>query len=414
MRFKPYTKYKPSGVEWLGVVPEHWQPLKMKYLASIQNGKEYKDVETYGDGYPVIGSGGEFATAVDYLYEGESVLLGRKGTIDRPIYFNGAFWVVDTMFYTQIKKNVVPKYLYYCTTTIHFDYYSTSTALPSMTQRDLSGILFAVPLYEEQSAIASFLDRETAKIDTLIAKQEKLIKLLKEKRQAMISHAVTKGLNPNAKMKDSGIEWLGEVPEHWEVNALKRDFRVIGGSTPKSDYENYWDGSIIWVTPADLSKLSSFKIDDSQRKITADGLQSCGTTLVPCGSIILSTRAPIGSLAIADSELCTNQGCKALVPGDNSNSHFYAYLLSVATAELNNRGKGTTFLELSGDELGSFKVTFPTALEQSAIASFLDRESAKIDTLIAKAEQAITLQKEHRTALISAAVTGKIDVRKAA
>ena len=205
--------------------------------------------------------------------------------------------------------------------------------------------------------------------------------------------------------KDSRVAWLAEVPEHWEVTALKRGFQVVGGSTPKSDNEAYWDGEIIWVTPSDLSKLSSFEVSNSQRKITADGLSSCGTALVPIGSIILSTRAPIGSLAIADSELCTNQGCKALVPNYNNNSRFYAYFLSVATGELNIRGKGTTFLELSGDELGSFKATFPTALEQTAIAAFLDCETGKIDMLVTEQEKLIALLMEKRQAVISHAVT---------
>ncbi|MGH8552492.1 MAG: restriction endonuclease subunit S, partial [Methylococcales bacterium] len=121
-------------------------------------------------------------------------------------YINGSFWVVDTMFYTVVNKKAVPKYLYYCALIIRFDLYSTSTALPSMTQNDLGNIYFAIPEIVEQQTIAAFLDRETAKIDALISEQQRLIELLKEKRQSVISHAVTKGLNPDAPMKDSGIE----------------------------------------------------------------------------------------------------------------------------------------------------------------------------------------------------------------
>ena len=209
--------------------------------------------------------------------------------------------------------------------------------------------------------------------------------------------------------KDSGVEWLGKVPGHWKVSALKRGFRIIGGSTPKSDCDAYWDGAITWVTPADLSKLSTFEIADSQRKITEEGLASCGTTLVPVGSIVLSTRAPIGSLAIADSELCTNQGCKAIVPTEHVYSRFFAYLLSIATEELNIRGKGTTFLELSGDELGAFDVVLPTVDEQHAIAAFLDRETAKIDALVAEQKKLIALLREKRQAVISHAVTKGLD-----
>ena len=205
--------------------------------------------------------------------------------------------------------------------------------------------------------------------------------------------------------KESGVEWLGEVPEGWEVLPLKRSFDIVGGSTPKSDQEAYWDGEIVWVTPSDLSKLQSLYISDSQRKITDNGLASCGASLVPANSIILSTRAPIGSLAIANAEVCTNQGCKSLVPYNETDAKFYGYLLANSSTELNIRGKGTTFLELSGDELGAFKVPFPPLPEQHTIAAFLDRETGKIDELVAGQERLIALLKEKRQAVISHAVT---------
>lgn len=205
--------------------------------------------------------------------------------------------------------------------------------------------------------------------------------------------------------KPSGVEWLGEVPGHWSVAPLKRSFKIVGGSTPRSEQESYWDGEFVWVTPSDLSKLASMCINDSQRKITAKGLASCGTTLVPSGSIVLSTRAPIGSVAIAGTELCTNQGCKSLVPFVDTQSQFYGYLLSISTGELNIRGKGTTFLELSGDELGAFKVGVPPSDEQQTIAAFLDRETGKIDALIAEQQRLVELLAEKRQAVISHAVT---------
>ncbi len=208
--------------------------------------------------------------------------------------------------------------------------------------------------------------------------------------------------------RDSGVEWLGEVPAHWDVATIKREFSIVGGSTPKSDEPKYWDGEIVWVSPADLSKLGSMYIGESQRTITQDGLASCGTTMVPAGSIVLSTRAPIGSLAIAATPLCTNQGCKSLVP-QKVNSKCFAYLLSVCTEALNVRGKGTTFLELSGDELGAFRVPVPSGKEQELIGAFLDRETAKIDALVDEQKRLIELLKEKRQAVISQAVTKGLD-----
>ncbi len=205
--------------------------------------------------------------------------------------------------------------------------------------------------------------------------------------------------------KDSGVEWLGEVPAHWEVLPIKKSFQIVGGSTPKSENESFWDGDILWATPSDLSKRESIYINDTQRKITAEGLASCGTTLVPAASIILSTRAPIGSLAIAETAMCTNQGCKSLVPFEHTDTEYFAHLLSISSAELNIRGKGTTFLEISGDELGAFKTPAPPLDEQTHIAVFLDRETAKIDALVAEQRRLMELLKEKRQAVISHAVT---------
>ena len=214
--YKPYPAYRDSGVKWIGQVPEHWKKMPFKRVASICNGHDYKEVENADGAYPVIGSGGEFARASDFMFDGESVLLGRKGTIDKPLYINGPFWAVDTMFYTKIADNAFPKFVYYNALTIPFGLYSTNTALPSMAGEDLSSHLIVAPDFEEQKAIATCVDRETTRIDALITKKTRFIELLKEKRQALITHAVTKGLDPNVKMKDSCAKWLGDIPEHWE------------------------------------------------------------------------------------------------------------------------------------------------------------------------------------------------------
>lgn len=209
--------------------------------------------------------------------------------------------------------------------------------------------------------------------------------------------------------KESGAQWIGKIPIHWQSVALKRNFKLVGGSTPKSDHPAYWDGDIVWVTPSDLSKLNGFEIDAARRNITSEGLKSCATTIVPEGSVILSTRAPIGSLAIASKQLCTNQGCKSLVPTEGQESRFLAYTLSSATSELNTRGKGTTFLELSGEELGALKVPCPGKHEQQAIVTFLDHETAKIDALISGQERLVGLLREKRQAVVKHAVTKGLD-----
>mgnify|MGYP006292638953 CR=1 FL=1 len=183
---------KDSGVEWLGKIPEYWDILRLKFLAIIRNGKKQDKVEDMDGEYPILGSGGEFSRANDYLYDKPSVLLGRKGTIDNPQYIEKPFWTVDTLFYTEIKEIIIPKLFYYLTKTIRFDYYSTQTALPSMTQEDLNQI--PLPLYKDkniQRIIVSFIDNKLFKIDNLIQKTKESIKKYKEYKKSLIFEAVT-------------------------------------------------------------------------------------------------------------------------------------------------------------------------------------------------------------------------------
>lgn len=187
----PDVPMKDSGVEWLGKIPTHWIVCHLKQLAKIRNGQDYKSIESE-TGFPVIGSGGQFAYAKNYMYDKPSVLLGRKGTIDKPLYMDSCFWVVDTMFYTEVNKNIIAKYLYYISTTIQFDKYSTNTALPSMTQENLGNYSLCYSLDpDEQQNILDIIELKTTKIDTLIQKQLQQIELLKERRTALISAAVT-------------------------------------------------------------------------------------------------------------------------------------------------------------------------------------------------------------------------------
>jgi type I restriction enzyme S subunit len=186
----PDVKMKDSGVEWIGEIPEHWEVKRLKYVLNINNGSDYKHIQT-DEGFPVIGSGGQFAYASEYMYDGEVVFLGRKGTIDKPLYFNGKFWAVDTMFYAISKNDNNTRFLYYVATTIPFKLYSTATALPSMTQSDLNNHIIAIPPFNEQIGIADYIDVATTKIATAISLKEKEIEKLKEYKSVLINSAVT-------------------------------------------------------------------------------------------------------------------------------------------------------------------------------------------------------------------------------
>ncbi len=208
----PNARLKPSGVEWIGDIPEHWEVRRLKFLVRIRNGQDYKDVEA-GSGYPVIGSGGQFAYASEFMYEGESVLFGRKGTIDKPLYVNGRFWTVDTMFYTEVSENVFAKFLYYSGLSFPFNYYSTKTALPSMTQQDLGNHPVALPPMNEQKIIVQYIEDESRVVDQAILRTKREIELMREYHTRLISDAVT------GKVDVRGIE----VPEIADEELLALD-----------------------------------------------------------------------------------------------------------------------------------------------------------------------------------------------
>ena len=209
--------------------------------------------------------------------------------------------------------------------------------------------------------------------------------------------------------RDSGVEWIGEVPEGWEIKALKRTFKTLNGSTPKSGELDYWDGNIHWATPDDLGQLKTNTLQITQRMITKEGYSSCGTSLAPSGSLVLSTRAPIGHLAIAGTTMCTNQGCRCLVFRADDDSHYFYYQLLAARSELESLGQGSTFKELGRGNLEASFLTTPLQSEQRVIATFLDRETGRIDTLLEKKERQIELLQEKRAALISHVVTKGLD-----
>ena len=213
-------------------------------------------------------------------------------------------------------------------------------------------------------------------------------------------------LRPYPKYKPSGVEWLGDVPEHWGALPLKRRHRIVNGGTPSSAEDSYWDGDINWLTPEDLGRNGGKRIGSSRRALSLEGLSNCSAQLVPRNSIVISTRAPIGHVAVIEKESCTNQGCRALVPeGARAYTGYIYYTLLASRPILQAAGKGTTFLELSAELLGLHAVPFPPSEAQIAIANFLDRETAKIDTLVAKKRTLIVRLKEKRTALISRTVT---------
>lgn len=206
------------------------------------------------------------------------------------------------------------------------------------------------------------------------------------------------------KMKDSGIEWIGEIPEGWEIRKIKNNFMIYAGATPKSEKAEYWDGGIPWITPADFKTTDKY-VSYGRKSLTALGYDSCGTTLVPAGSIIFSKRAPVGSVVIAKNTLCTNQGCLACIPNDAVNSTYFYYCMSIFTEQFELVSAGTTFKEIAASTFASFLLPCPPLSQQNEIVNFLDKESSRIDSMLSKTRSSIEEYKKLKQAVITQAVT---------
>lgn len=198
-------------------------------------------------------------------------------------------------------------------------------------------------------------------------------------------------------------------PQSWTHVQLRHLFTVVSGATPDSNEPGYWNGDIFWVTPEDIGDLKGYRLHDTHRKLTTEGYNNCGAKLVPIGSIVLTKRAPIGQLAILEQEACSNQGCFLLIPKGEVEARFYYYLLHSKTEYLQILGRGSTFMELSTDDLKAIQVPAPPFAEQQGIADLLDRETSRIDTLITEKESLLTLLAEKRRSLIARAVTHGIN-----
>jgi type I restriction enzyme S subunit len=290
---------------------------------------------------------------------------------------------------------------------------STGVSYPAINASELVAIPALLPPRPEQSAIAAFLDRETAKIDALIAEQQRLIELLQEKRQAVISQAVTKGLNPDAPMKDSGNPGIGQVPIHWCVDKMKWVARMESGHTPDKKIEAYWENcEIPWVSLNDTGYLKEHDyISDTAYRVNELGIANSSARLLPERVVVFSRDATIGRCAITTRPMAVSQHFIAWVCGDDIFPEYLLMRLRSMTQELERLTTGATLKTIGMPDVRTLQTPVPPLDEQKSVVAYIQRSCADIDLFIAAAEKTITLLQERRSALISAAVTGQIDVR---
>ncbi|MAY25331.1 MAG: restriction endonuclease subunit S [Polycyclovorans sp.] len=416
MSFPRYPEYKDSGVEWLGAVPAHWQVMQIKRVTTLRSGDSISSDDIGEDGeFPVFGGNGLRGYTRSYTHEGFLPLIGRQGALCGNVnYARGKFWASEHAVVATPCNGADPIWLGETLRAMNLNQYSVSAAQPGLAVEAIGNLWVPVPAHGEQTAIAAFLDRETAKIDALVAEQETLIALLKEKRQAVISHAVTKGLNPDAPMKPSGIEWLGDVPAHWEVGQLKRMTSVItdgahispeteGGLFHFVSTRDLVDGAVCFEG-ALMTSASSYEY------LVRTGCKPL------VGDVLFSKDGTIGRTVVVREERDFVVASSLIIMRPEArllNSEFLDCLCQsdAVQNQVDQFVKGAGLPRLSIQNLMKVFGVFPPLVEQEQIAAHLRVGGQSFELLIQKSYSGITLLKERRSALISAAVTGQIDVR---
>lgn len=396
---------KPSGIEWIGDIPEDWEVCRLKRCLTIQNGLDYKSVRDDNGEFPVIGSGGQFDFASKYLYNGESVLFGRKGTVDKPLYVNGKFWTVDTMFYSMIKPNACGKFIFYAATTIPFDFYSTATAVPSMTQRDLINHYIVLPPLSKQRLIADYLDEKCGEIDATIVKQKESIEKLKAYKQSLISETVTKGLDKSAPLKPSGIEWIGNIPYDWEIRKVKNTGKLIGGSGFPEEYQGVKDEKIPFIKVKSLaedpiSRNGKDSISESIRsKLNAEKFIKGSVVFAKVGAALLLQR-----FRILEFDSCIDNNMMGFIPLVIEPRFFKYVTILFDFSYFVNPG---TVPSINQEQIGNIKIPFPPLKSQEKIADYLDGKCSQIDKYITEKQNIIQKLDAYKKSLIFESITGK-------
>ncbi|MEI6705888.1 MAG: restriction endonuclease subunit S [Methylococcales bacterium] len=443
MKYQAYSSYKDSGVEWLGVVPEHWQVKRLRFIATYKNSnvdkKSYEgqssvrlcnyvdiycnefikndmnfmiataskaEIETmklsYGDviitkdsedsndiGIPAIVS-----ENLDNVVCGYHLTVISSGNIDTNRFIHRVIQSDKTKFYLFIMSLGITRF--------------------GLGQNTIANIQIPLPpTTQEQTAIANFLDRETSHIDELSKEKQRFIELLKEKRQALISHAVTKGLNPTVKMKNSGIAWLGEIPEHWIKTPIKYVLKGIIDTEHKT--VTFFDEGEYLVVRTTNIKNGKLLIDGAKYTDYTGYIEWTKRGKPQSGDIMFTREAPAGEACLVPEDINLCMGQRTVLMKVNhklleSNYGLFSIYGGLAAEFIQALSQGTTVIHFNMSDINNIPILLPPIEEQNQIANYLNQQTQKIDALITETQNSINLLKEHRAALISAAVTGKIDI----
>ena len=422
-KYEKYAGYKDSGIEWLGEIPAIWKMGALRWKINIASGEGVSSLiiskeQDLANNIPIIGGNGIMGFS-NKDNSSHAIAIGRVGALCGNVHLiNFKSWISDNALKISKWLDFDENYLVYLLKSAKLNDLASTTAQPLITGEQIKSVKGVIPRINEQTQIANFLDHETVKIDTLITKQEKLIELLKEKRQAVISHAVTKGLNSNVALKDSGVEWLGDVPKHWKISHLKYIASIYGrigfrGYTV-DDIVDEGEGALV-LSPSNIIG-DRFSLEKRTYLSWKKYYESPEIMVNNNDILLVKTGSTFGksTIILKKNEPMTINPQMALIKGVSIDPRFLTYLFNSnfikGCIEVSNTGSGMP--TMTQENINNFIILIPTLGEDKLIADFLDREVDQIELIIKKAESAIQLMQERRTALISSAVTGKIDVRQ--
>lgn len=400
---------KPSGLAWAPEIPADWAVKKLGFLASLKSGESITTDDIRDDGpYAVYGGNGLRGYTDRFTHEGEFALIGRQGALCGNInYASGQFWASEHAVVVTPREQIAIRWLGELLRAMDLNQYSASAAQPGLAVETIAALSVPIPPLEKQRAIADYLDRETARLDALVAAKERVLGLLAEKRRALITRAVTRGLDPHAPLRDSGIPWLGEIPEHWETVKVAWLFR-------ERDDRSEPDLPLLEVSISSGVVLREF----SDERIESTAADFNTYKVARRGDVVFNKmRMWQGAVGVAPEDGLVSPDYVVAAP-KGSLSSAYAHLLfrtAAFSAECARHSHGIVWdrLRLYWEGFRDIQAPLPPSQEQARIVDHITRETAQIDSARVATERTIALLKERRSALIAAAVTGQIDVGSA-
>lgn len=419
---KRYPAYKDSGIRWIGQVPKDWKVNRLKTLCTFIYGDSLTNEDRVEGDIPVYGSNGIVGYHNKAITHKPCIIIGRKGSYGKVNFSQTECFPIDTTYFVDDRLAKCDlKWLNYVLSLLELDKFSKDTGVPGLNREDAHDKRVPVPENNVQKVIAEYLDRKTAQIDDLIAKKGRMIELLKEERTAIINQAVTKGLDPKAEMKDSGIEWLGKVPRHWDVKRVKYILLNKRGALKTGPFGSQLKQSDMQGTEVKVYNQRSVidnDFDSNELYINNEKFLELSEFEIFPEDILLTTRGTIGRCAIFPKNkdkgilhpcLIRMQLNQSII--SNEFARFYIQDTQAFFESVKYNSNATTIDVIYGETLRDIVFVVPNRNEQNQIVNFLNQKTAQIDDQLEREKESIELLKEFRTSLISEAVTGKIDVR---